>query len=161
MVAKTFQNLPQVGEPFESGGKMYVNVQSKNGNLRRVRWYEVYEYLKMYPDTKREDIDEYYRPAKRMVCGPGGFIWVFECDINKASDEFHMNSNTRYHTHFGWYVRSDVEDYVMDALKEFCVPHKLYWDEVAVDENTLKDKKIVQAYVTKLCGGRPAIEKGY
>ena len=51
MVAKTFQNLPQVGEPFESGGKMYVNVQGKNGNVRRVRWYEVDEYIKMYPDT--------------------------------------------------------------------------------------------------------------
>lgn len=161
MVAKTFQNLPQVGEPFESGGKMYVNVQSKNGNLRRVRWYEVDEYMKMYPETNRADIDEYYKSMKYTICGAGGFVWVLEGDLASYLDILQMNSNTRYHTHFGWYVRSDVEDYVLDALKEFCVPHKLYWDEVAVDENTLKDKKNVQAYVTKLCGGRPAIEKGY
>lgn len=160
MVAKTFQNLPQVGEPFESGGKMYVNVQSKNGNLRRVRWYEVDEYVKMYPDTNRADIDEYYKSMKYTICGAGGYVWVLEGDLNSYLDILEMNSNTRYHTHFGWYVRSDAEDYVLEALKEFCTPHKLYWDEVAIDENTLKDKKIVQAYVTKLCGGRPAIEKG-
>ena len=160
MVAKTFQNLPQVGEPFESGGKMYVNVQSKNGNLRRVRWYEADEYMKMYPDTNRADIDEYYKSMKYTICGAGGFVWVLEGDLASYLDILQMNSNTRYHTHFGGYVRSDVEDYVLDALKEFCVPHKLYWDEVAVDENMLKEKAIVQRYVTKLCGGRPAIEKG-
>lgn len=161
MVAKTFQNLPQVGEPFESGGKMYVNVQSKNGNLRRVRWYEVDEYMKMYPETNRADIDEYYKSMKYTICGAGGYVWVLEGDLNSYLDILEMNSNTRYHTHLGWYVRSDVEDYVLDALKEFCTPHKLYWDEVAEDENNLKDKKVVQVYVTKLCGGRPAIERRF
>lgn len=160
MVAKTFQNLEQVGAPFESGGKMYVNVRSKNGNLRRVRWYEVDEYIKMYPETNRADIDEYYKSMKYTICGADGFVWVLEGELNNYLDILEMNSNTRYHTYFGWYVRGDVEDYVLDALKEFCMPHKLYWDEVAEDENNLKDKKVVQAYVTKLCGGRPAIEKG-
>ena len=96
MVAKTFQNLSQVGEPFESGGKMYVNVQSKNGNLRRVRWYEVDEYMKMYPDTNRADIDEYYRSMKHTICGDGGFVWVLEGDLNSYLDILHMNEALRF-----------------------------------------------------------------
>lgn len=160
MVAKTFQTLEQIGEPFEDKGKMYINVRTKNGNVKRVRWYEVDEYMKMYPDTNRADIDKYYKSTKHTVCGDKGFIWVFECDLNDCIEIFRMNPNIRYHTYFGWYVQSNVDDSIIEALKEFCILHKLTWEEVSIDENILKEKTIVQRYVTKLCNGRPAIEKG-
>lgn len=157
MVAKTFQGLPQVGEPFESGGKMYVNVQSKNGNLRRVRWYDVPEYMKMYPDTNRADIDEYYKSLKRTLCGDEGYIWALECD-GMYLDLLQMNPNTRYNVAFGWFVKSDVEDYVLEALKEICVPHKVYWEEVSVDENTLLPKEQVIKIIQKKCNGKALYE---
>lgn len=158
MVAKTFQNMPQLCEPFESGGKMYVNVQTKNGGMRRVRWYDVDEYMKMYPDTNRADIDEYYKSLKRTLCGDGGYIWVLEGRFNDNLDIFTMNPNTRYHTSFGWYVRSDVDEYILEALKEFCVPHKLFWEQISVDENTLLPKEEVIKIVNKVCNGRTTYE---
>ena len=40
MVAKSFQSMKQMGEPFVEKGKMYVNVQNeKTGTIRKVRWY--------------------------------------------------------------------------------------------------------------------------
>ena len=49
MVAKSFQNMKQLGEPFNEKGKMYVNVKNeKSGTVRKVRWYTESEYAKMY-----------------------------------------------------------------------------------------------------------------
>ena len=40
MVAKSFQAMTQIGEPFEMSGTMYVMVQNeKTGTIRKVRWY--------------------------------------------------------------------------------------------------------------------------
>ena len=37
-VAKTYEKMALVGEPFQENGKMYVNVQAPKG-IKKVRWY--------------------------------------------------------------------------------------------------------------------------
>ena len=52
MVAKSYQKMKQLGEPFKDKGKMYVKVITEKGNEKTVRWYSDIEYAKMYPDEK-------------------------------------------------------------------------------------------------------------
>lgn len=147
MVAKTFQNLEQVGEPFESGGKMYINVRSKNGTVRRVRWYDIAEYMKMYPDTSREEIDPYYKSMRRVLFDDYDFIWIVKGNYENKVDLLEMNPYVCYHTYWGWFVRNSAPQEIIDGLKEQFEVDKLYWKDVFVDDNTLKDKAIVEKIV--------------
>ena len=65
MVAKSFQNMEMLTEPFEENGRMYIKVRNpKTGTERKVRWYTEKEYNKMYPDSvvsqKTVTKDSYY-----------------------------------------------------------------------------------------------------
>lgn len=146
MVAKTFQNLPQIGEPFESGGKMYVNVQSKNGNVRRVRWYEIYEYLKMYPDTPREEIDPNLKPLQYLFCADYDYTWIFK-GVKDNDEILCANRYAWYHTYWGWYVRPDAPDEEIKNLQKQFEMKKLYWSIISIDNNTLKSKEEVKKIV--------------
>ena len=147
MVAKSFQDLEQVGAPFESGGKMYVNVRGKNGNVRRVRWYEVDEYIKMYPDTPRAEIDPYYKTMKRTLFGDSEYVWIFKPVTHGLMELLEQSSYIRFHTYWGWYARTDIPDEVMNGLVERFVMRQLYWSDIAIDENTLKPQKEVERIV--------------
>jgi len=47
MVAKSYQNLAQIGSPYEKSGRMYIKVRTASGE-REVRWYTEAQYEKMY-----------------------------------------------------------------------------------------------------------------
>jgi hypothetical protein len=158
MVAKSFQNLEQIGEPFADGsGKMYVNVRAKNGNLRRVRWYDVDEYCRMYPNEdpiaiKRAN-DPYYKSTKDIFFHDG-WLYVFEGNSSSYLEELCMSPYTRYSTVFGWYMLSDTPAYIVEAVSEWFRLHRLSWGDVMDDEEHLKDdaKEIVDI----ICNGRAA-----
>lgn len=137
MVAKTFQNLEQIGEPFEDKGKKYINVRAKNDNIKRVRWYEVDEYLKMYPDASRKDIDPYYKPLKHLFCKNEDYFWVFK-DARIDNEVLRANQYVWYHTSWGWYIRPDAPKEEIEKLQKDFTMRQLYWNEIAIDENTLK-----------------------
>ena len=48
MVAKSYQNLQRICEPYESKGRMYVKVLTAAGREKEVRWYTEREYMKIY-----------------------------------------------------------------------------------------------------------------
>lgn len=150
MVAKTFQNLEQVGEPFESGGKMYINVRSKNGNVRRVRWYDIAEYIKMYPDTPREEIDPYYKSMRRVLFDDYDFVWLVKGDYEDKIDLLELNPYVCYHTYWGWFVRNCAPQDIIEGIKEQFEVEKLYWKDIFVDDNTLKDKAVVEKIVKEI-----------
>ena len=68
-VAKSYQDLPIVGDVFVSSGRQYVNVKLKSGKTKTVRWYSDAEYRKMYPETVAVDrsTDPYYKPQKEVL----------------------------------------------------------------------------------------------
>lgn len=158
MVAKSFQNLEQIGEPFEDGGKMYVNVRAKKGNLKRVRWYDIDEYCRMYPEADREallrEYDPYWRPLKHVLMGDSGYLWVFEGDPTPYLEELHESKYIWYNNYFGWYIKGEEDESIIEAAREWFVVHKLEWDEVGKDDNTLYEN--IQAIVQKKCNGRAA-----
>ena len=48
-VAKSYQGLPIVEEPYEKNKKMYCKVRLKSGKVKEIRVYNPAEYEKMYP----------------------------------------------------------------------------------------------------------------
>lgn len=49
LVAKSYQGLPVVEEPYVKSGKTYCKVKMKSGSVKEVRTYTQKEYDKMYP----------------------------------------------------------------------------------------------------------------
>ena len=52
LVAKSYQKLEQLCDPYEVNGKMYVKVRMKNGNEKTVRAYSEAEYRRYNPEVK-------------------------------------------------------------------------------------------------------------
>ena len=75
LVAKSYEGLEQVCEPYTLNGREYVKVRMKNGQIKQVRAYSEAEYRKYNPEVI------IVKPAKsrRDVLGFGeqGFIWLF------------------------------------------------------------------------------------
>ena len=128
LVAKSYQDLPIVEEPYEKNKKMYCKVQMKNGSHKEVRCYSQKEYDKMYPAPAPK-----WKPQREMLgFGQDGYILVFN---NKPEfEEFYEKGNFRFHRVFGWYLPSSE---VVPVLPEGIMPKVLRWEMVGGDDGEL------------------------
>ena len=144
-VAKSFQNMEQVTEPYAAGGKMYVKVKHPNtGNIRQVRWYTDAEYSKYYPEVK---IIQPKKSQKDVLGFTNGYITIFKGNTY-ANLEWFKASVARYARHWGWYIISTEE--IPDDLPEGIEPIRLNWEDVSDDGLTVKDEDKVKAFVETL-----------
>lgn len=136
LVAKTYENLPQVGDEYTINGKTYVKVRLKSGDLKQVRSYSEKEYRKYYPETKTQKILK----TQRDVFGFGeqGYIWLFKGETYENIDWFRW-APTRYAETLGWYLPSDID--MPDPLPANITPIKLFWDQV---KNKNDETKMVE-----------------
>lgn len=142
LVAKSYQDLPIMSEPYTMNGKEYVKVRMKNGSIKQVRSYTEAEYRRYNPEVK------IIKPAKsrRDILGFGekGFIWIFKGNTYENIDWFRA-SPCRYMRVWGWYLPSNEELPVpMPADIE---PIKLNWDDVSFDGDLIGEdelKKVVE-----------------
>lgn len=147
LVAKSYQNLPFVSEPYMVNGREYIKVRLKNGSIKAVRSYTPAEYKKYNPEVK------IIQPAKsqRDIFGFGeaGYIWLFKGDTYGALNWF-REQPTRYNTFFGWYLPSNIE--MPLPLPINVTPVHLFWDDIKdpTDENKMRDQKEVRKYVETL-----------
>lgn len=147
MVAKSYENLPQVGEPFEESGRMYVLIKTKSGSEKKVRWYTVSEYKKMYPDAVVAAAGPVWNARKGFGFGDLGYITIFKGEIS-MDDEYFSKSCARYCVRWGWYIVS--EDEVPSDLPSYAEPKKLLWSKVGNADNSLKDDTSVNNAVNEL-----------
>lgn len=153
MVAKSFQKMEMVGEPYVENGKAYVVVKNNNtGKTRTVRWYTESEYAKMYPG---ETIPEL---AAASAATPGlkthkealgfdkGYITIFKGDIETYHSWF-LASNARYATFWGWYVVSTEEVPQLPAGIESV---QLKWEDVGLENGNLKTESTIKAFIESL-----------
>lgn len=156
MVAKTYQNLKQLGESFEKNGKLYVLIRLKSGKEKEVRWYSVDEYCKLYPTEDREKLlrenDPYWKPLCNTLMGNAGYVWLIENDERVDVETFRAKEGFRYNTLFGWYVLGDYSD--IENLQAQLTLHKLEWAEISTDENTLLPKERIEKIVNEKCNGK-------
>ena len=144
MVAKSYQKLPQMGEPYMLNGKMYVKVQ-KGDKVQQVRWYNETEYAKMYPGETTGEPQ--FGNQKDMLGFQEGYITIFRGDQEKWEHWFER-SIARYNIHWGWYVVST--DMVPCDLPADIEPVRLDWDKVGHKSGELRDGSEVEAIINSL-----------
>ena len=155
LVAKSYEGLEQVCEPYMMNGREYVKVRMKNGQIKQVRAYSEAEYRKYNPEVI------IVKPAKsrRDVLGFGeqGFIWLFKGETYENLDWFH-DSPCRYARTWGWYLPSNVE--MPDPLPANITPVKLEWDEVSFEDQLISEDQIKAVADAKLFDPSPSKHVG-
>ena len=144
MVAKSFQSMKQLGEPFYEKGKMYVNVQNeKSGAVRKVRWYTETEYAKMYGE-KVDASTKVFKTQKQILGFENGYVTIFKGDTY-ANLEWFQRSIARYCKWWGWYVVS-TEAIPFDLPADL-EPIELKWELVGEEDGCLKSDVDVKTAV--------------
>ena len=138
LVAKSYQNLPVVREPYSESGKLYCDVKMKSGSVKKVRVYSQKEYDKMYPAPPVK-----WKSQKEMLgFGEDEDILVFN---NKPEfEKFYEEGPFRYHRVFGWYLPSNE---TVPILPEGCYPLVLRWDVVGgADGELFEENKLMKEF---------------
>lgn len=146
-VAKSYQGLNIVKEPYCINGKMYVQVEMKNGASKQVRWYSDREYEKYYGTKPEPQNDPFYKTQKEVLGFEKGYITIFKGDTYLAKDWF-KEQGARYTRFWGWYFLSTME--VPTELPEGIEAIRLDWNLVGTDEDVLKPDDQVQKAVDEL-----------
>lgn len=148
-VAKSYQSLEIVGDVFVSSGRQYINVKTKSGALKTVRWYSDSEYRKMYPEAVVVDrsADPYYKPQKEVLGFTKGYITIFKGDTYAEIDWFRA-SIARYARWWGWYIISTEE--VPADLPAGIEPIQLPWELVGQEDGKLKPEHLVKEAVESI-----------
>jgi hypothetical protein len=149
VVAKSYQKLEQVGEPFLSNGRYYVQIKTLKGVLKIVRWYSTKEYAKMYPNEpvpKEEEVNR-IKTQKEVLGFSKGYITIFKGNTYEDKEYFKMN-HARYSCLWGWYFISTDE--IPEDLPADVEPIRLNWELVGNEDETLKSEKEVSEVVDSL-----------
>lgn len=144
-VAKTYEKMVLIGEPFQENGKMYVNVQAPKG-IKKVRWYSDAEYRRMYPNAVIENDIMDFDACHAFGFDRTGFIFIYK---GKNVEEWAENDRTNiwFNLTFGYFTPGNL---VYPKLNEDIIPIKLMWTEVAAEGNKMKPHEEVQKYVNTL-----------
>ena len=139
LVAKSYEKLEQLTEPYEVNGKMYVKVRMKNGQPKQVRAYSEKEYAKYNPEVK------IIKPAKSrrdsLGFGEAGYIWIFKGETYENLEWFRA-SPCRYTRVWGWYLPSNEE--MPSPLPANIEPIKLEWDDVSLDGQLISEDEMTK-----------------
>ena len=141
MVAKSFQSLPIIGEPYTLNGRQYIKVATARGE-RQVRWYSADEYYRLYPAETPEK--KKTRSLKEVLGFERGFITLLRFDENQLN-ETELPKVARNNRLFGWHIAS--EDKLPSIMAAGISLDTLYWDDIAVDEDTLFKEETVRRVV--------------
>ena len=144
MVAKSFQNLETVGEVYISKGRQYIQVRTKSGIVKAVRWYTDKEYAKMYPDEEQRI---QFKTQKEVLGFDKGYITIFKGNTYEDKEYFKQNA-ARYNRLWGWYFISTID--LPQDIPEDVEPVRLDWDLVGLDNGTLKSDAEIAAAVETL-----------
>lgn len=149
MVAKSYQKLEIISEPFTSNGKLYVQVKTKNGAAKTVRWYSEKEYLKMYPNSEKQEKETFrrFKSEKEILGFSKGYITIFKGNIGEDFEYF-QRSAARYCRLWGWYFTSN--DQLPEDIPEGIEPITLYWNMIGKEDETLKSEDEVIEIVESL-----------
>lgn len=137
-MAKSYQNLPVVREPYSESGKFYCDVVTPKGVTKKVRVYSQKEYERLYPAPAPK-----WKPQREILgFGEDGYILVFN---NKPEfEQFYEQGPMRYHKVFGWYLPSGE---TVPVLPEGCYPLVLKWETVGgADGELFEEKKLMREF---------------
>lgn len=150
-VAKSYEGLEKIGEPYLKSGRSYIKVLTKTGQEKEVRVYTEKEYTKMYPEAKVSANSKPYGP--QMNClgwrDADDLITIFCGNVVKNEAFFESYKPARYHKIWGWYLVGGIlPNY--EILPERVYPVCLPWYEVGNEDGYLKSDEEVAKAVKKL-----------
>lgn len=145
-VAKSYQDLPKLGEPFVVDGKKYINVQMKSGKSKTVRTYNEKEYAKLYGSMQPlpADFDTYYKPQKEVLGFVKDYITIFK-GVDNSNEDWFKTSPCRYCVHWGWYLPSDMK--LTNELPFGVESVRLDWERVGAPSGKLFSPEAVRKAV--------------
>lgn len=135
-VAKSYETLERIGEPFEENNKMYIIVVLKSGKQKKVRWYDEPPAKLPFDARHAFGFDE------------AGYITLFKGD-NKVIENWAYETDpcrARYNLLFGWYNPSWLP---VENLPDSVTPVRLNWEEIS-ENNVIRDYSEVIAHVNSL-----------
>lgn len=145
-VAKSYQNLKQLCEPYEINGRMYVKVETAKGGSRQVRWYSDYEYAKLYGE--KTPTPKVIRTQRQVLGFEHGYITLLKGDTYNLRDWL-KSIGARYTRWWGWYIQST--DTVPETIPAGIDTVKLEWKNIcAPDGENLANEDSVVEYVESL-----------
>lgn len=155
-VAKSYENLTRLSEPYEQNGKIYINIELKSGKEKAVRGYTAQEYKKMYPDavlakiSRAKPLDPYYKSQKETLGFTKGFIWIFD-GVTEDNEDYFSIGPFRHARWWDWYLPSWME--LPRDLPTGVRAVKLPWEPMGNEEDWLvENEKIIKDCVDKaLC----------
>lgn len=147
MVAKTYQNLPTVGDVYIQNGRKYIQVRTTNGTLKKVRWYSEKEYAKMYPESAAKVLAAAMKPPKDILGFEKGYITIFTGNTYEDKEYF-KNNAARYHRMWGWYFVSTDE--LPTDIPSDVFPVKLPWELVGKEDGNLRPEPEIAAALETL-----------
>lgn len=150
-VARSYESLRQVGEPFEENKRMYIYVITKKGEQKKVRWYT---------DSQRASQDKAagrvatvdpmdFNARHAFGFGPDGYITLYK-GPNSVIDEWRYGlecGTVRYNLTFQYYSPSK---YVIEELPAGITAVKLAWNQVCKDETRMRSHEEIAALVSEL-----------
>lgn len=156
-VARSYQSLEQIGEPYISNGKQYVNLRFKNGNIKPARWYTNSEYKKLYGEmTVSGSHASCYRPQKEVLGFIKDFIWIFEPKVGmNEEDSWFQQSKARYTKWWGWCFTSG--EFLPKDLPFGYNPIKLPWEVVGISNGSLKSNADIERAINNFFEPNSAI----
>lgn len=140
LVAKSYQDLPQIGEAFVANNKTYIQVQTKKGNIKTVRVYTDAEYAKAFPSAQTEPKEKEYTCQKHALGFDNGYILLFKGDIEGNEEWLRREVRCRYTRLWGWFIPSDVET---PAIPAGLTTVRLDWELVGKPNGALKPEAAV------------------
>lgn len=143
MVAKTFQDLTQVGDVFIENKRSYVNVRTKTGTLRKVRWYTEQEYARLYPSESNKQL----RPLKDVLGFVNGTITVYSGDCEAERDWF-IENHAQFNGYWGWFFPSNIQ--VPEEHPETLTPVVIHWEDMFMDENHTLPESVIADKLNEL-----------
>lgn len=140
-VAKSYKDLPVVGETFKENGREYCNVKTTSGSLKKVRVYTEKEYLRMYPDTHK------WKPQREMLGFQKGYITLLMSRGGEEDERFLEKSNARFHKIMGWYIVSTEE---VPQLPATISQYKIGWKDVGKTNGELVDDVLLHDIINDI-----------
>ena len=155
MVAKSYQGLKILTEPYKSNKRMYVDIETKAGLTKQIRWYSQSEYEKMYPEDKGDKSkDPYYKTQKYVLGFEKDYITVFK-NTKPEQEEWFKESICRFARWWGWYVPSNKE--IPKDLPSGVEPVRLYWKTVGGEDERIFSEQIIQKNINSILNSNQKI----
>lgn len=154
-VARSYESLEQLGEPFEENKKMYVMVRTKAGAEKKVRWYSESERaaqdkkagIAAKPSNDLMDFDARHA----FGFGESGYITVYSGPTALIDDwRYSLECGAvRYNLTFQYYSPSK---YNVTDIPAGVIAIRLNWEDVCDHDTRMKPHEEVTRIVANMFG---------